>query len=35
LEAQINIAYLYQSAKSKVKLFRFDITQADCLKEVH
>ena len=35
LEAQINIAYLYLSAKSKVKLFRFDITQADCLKEVH
>lgn len=31
LEAQINISYLYQSAKSKVELFRFDIEQADCL----
>lgn len=31
LDAQINISYLYQSAKSKVKLFQFDITQADCI----
>ena len=31
LEAQINISYLYQSAKSKAKLFQFDITQADCI----
>ena len=31
LDAQINISYLYQSAKSKAKLFQFDITQADCI----
>ncbi len=31
LDAQINISYLYQSAKTKAKLFQFDITQADCL----
>ena len=31
LDAQINISYLYQSAKTKDKLFQFDITQADCL----
>lgn len=31
LDAQINISYLYQSAKTKSKLFQFDITQADCL----
>ena len=30
LDAQINISYLYKSAKTKVKLFQFDITQADC-----
>jgi len=30
LDAQINISYLYKSAKSKAKLFQFDITQADC-----
>ena len=32
LDAQINIAYVYHSAKTKTQLFRFDITQADCLK---
>lgn len=32
LDAQINISYLYQSAKTKSKLFQFDITQADCIK---
>jgi len=31
LDAQINISYLYISAKSKVELFRFDVTQADCM----
>ncbi len=31
LDAQIDISYLYQSAKSKAKLFQFDITQADCI----
>lgn len=31
LDAQINISYLYKSAKSKAKLFQFDITQADCI----
>ena len=30
LDAQINIAYLYISAKSKAKLFRFDVSQSDC-----
>ena len=30
LDAQINISYLYKSAKTKAKLFQFDITQADC-----
>jgi hypothetical protein len=30
LDAQINISYLYLSSKSKVALFRFDMTQADC-----
>lgn len=32
LDAQINISYLYKSAKTKAKLFQFDITQADCIK---
>ena len=31
LDAQINISYLYQSAKTKAKLFQYDITQADCV----
>ena len=31
LDAQINISYLYISAKSKVALFRFDVSQADCM----
>jgi len=31
LDAQIDISYLYQSAKSKAKLFQFDITQTDCV----
>ena len=35
LDAQINISYLYQSAKSKAKLFQFNITQADCTKDLH
>ena len=30
LDAQINISYLYISAKSKAELFRFDVTQAEC-----
>ncbi len=30
LDAQINISYIYNSAVSKVELFRFDITQKDC-----
>ncbi len=30
IAAQINISYIYISAKSKSELFRFDITQADC-----
>ena len=32
LDAQISISYLYVSATSKVKLFRFDVSQTDCLK---
>jgi len=31
LDAQINISYIYNSAKTKVELFRFDISQKDCL----
>ncbi len=30
IDAQINISYIYISAKSKTELFRFDVTQADC-----
>ena len=33
LEAQISISYIYVSAKSKVELFRFDVSQIDCPKE--
>ena len=32
LDAQISISYIYVSAKSKVELFRFDVSQTDCLK---
>ena len=32
LDAQINISYLYNSAKTKAKLFQFDITQTDCFR---
>jgi len=35
LEADINISYIYVSANSKKNLFRFDITQKDCVKMVH
>ena len=35
LEAGINISYLYISASSKADLFRFDITQNDCIKVIH
>jgi len=31
LEAGINTSYIYISAKTKAKLFRFDISQKDCL----
>jgi len=31
LDAQINISYLYISAKSKIDLFRFNVSQSDCL----
>ena len=31
LDAQINISYLYISSKSKVVLFRFDVSQSDCV----
>ena len=31
LEAGINTSYIYISAKSKAKLFRFDISQKDCI----
>ncbi len=35
LEAGINTSYSYISAKTKVKLFRFDISQKDCTGLVH
>lgn len=31
LDAQINISYLYISAKTKAELFRFDVTQNECI----
>ncbi len=31
LDAQINISYIYSSEKTKVQLFRFDISQKDCI----
>ncbi|MBU1927929.1 hypothetical protein KKG77_02905 [bacterium] len=31
LDAQINISYLYLSAKTKAELFRFDVTQKECI----
>ncbi len=30
LESGINTSYVYKSAKTKVELFRFDISQKDC-----
>jgi len=30
-DAQIDISYIYKSAKSKVKLFQFDISKQTCL----
>jgi len=30
MDAQITIIYVYKSAKSKTKLFQFDITQSKC-----
>ena len=33
LENGINISYIYASAKSKKELFRFDVTQKDCVKK--
>ncbi len=30
IDAQINISYIYISANTKVELFRFDVTRADC-----
>ena len=32
LEVGINTSYIYVSAKTSTKLFRFDISQKDCLK---
>ncbi|MEA2017054.1 MAG: hypothetical protein U9N59_01290 [Campylobacterota bacterium] len=32
LDAQVKLSYQYISAKTKVKLFRFDVTQAECFK---
>jgi len=31
LDAQISISYLYISTKSKAELFRFDVSQKDCV----
>ncbi len=30
LDSHINISYIYISAKTKTKLFQFDVTQSDC-----
>ncbi len=35
LDAGISISYLYVSASSKVELFRFDVSQKDCIKTIH
>ena len=32
MDAQITISYVYNSAKTKAKLFQFDVKQADCFK---
>ena len=32
LDAQIDISYIYTSAKTKSQLFKFDVTQSTCLK---
>ena len=32
MDAQMTITYQYLSAKSKIKLFQFDVKQSDCLK---
>jgi hypothetical protein len=32
LDAQVHLSYRYISAKTKVKLFQFDVTQAKCFK---
>ena len=31
IDANINISYVYSSAKTKVELFRFDISRKDCV----
>ncbi len=33
LKNGINISYIYKSAKSKIELFRFDVTKNDCVKK--
>ena len=35
LDAGISISYLYISASSKAELFRFDVSQKDCIKIIH
>ncbi|MCJ7765574.1 MAG: hypothetical protein MUP09_06490 [Thiovulaceae bacterium] len=35
LDAQITISYLYRSAKTKAKLFQFDIAQTDCIEKMN
>ncbi len=32
LDAQVHLSYVYNSEKTKVKLFQFDVTQAKCFK---
>jgi len=32
LESDITLSYIYKSAKTKVELFRFNVSQKDCLK---
>ena len=35
LDAGISISYLYVSASSKAELFKFDVSQKDCIKIIH
>jgi hypothetical protein len=34
LDSQINISYIYLSAKTKKELFKFDVTKSDCKESI-